>query len=139
MGGRILLEHVLRCRSEDFAGIEWWCKNQSASLGAHFHYDTAVAEGGLFRPTYSSVLYLADAGGPTVVLDQAADLHYDRWPQVPQEVHMVMPKVNRWMVFPGELRHGMIPVDDSKQRRWVILYNFWSYHVPGPPNCQVPD
>merc|ERR1719324_919515 len=33
----------------------------------------------------------------------------------------------------------MIPVDDSKARRFVILYNFWSTHTPGPPNCQIPD
>jgi len=91
------------------------------------------------RPTYSSVLYLADGGGPTVVLDQAADEISDCWPNIPQEAGIVMPCMNRWMVFPGELRHGMIPVDDSPTSRYVILYNFWSTHRPGPPNCQVPD
>jgi len=50
-----------------------------------------------------------------------------------------MPRVNRWMVFPGELRHGMVPVDDDKRPRYVILFNYWSTHQPGPPNCQAPD
>jgi len=139
LAGRILLEKVLGGRSEDFVGIEWWCKSQTANLGAHFHYDMAVADGGFYRPTYSSVLYLADEGGPTVVLDQAADLHHLQWPDVPQEGYVVMPHVNRWMVFPGELRHGMIPVDDDKRPRYVILYNFWTSHQPAAPNCQIPD
>jgi len=28
---------------EDYEGIEWWCRNQCASMGAHFHYDTAIS------------------------------------------------------------------------------------------------
>lgn len=139
VAGRALLEMVLGDRADDFAGIEWWCKNQSAGLGAHFHYDTALADGGLLRPAYSSVLYLSDEGGPTVVLDQAADGASGCWPEVPQEGHVVMPRVNRWMVFPGELRHGMVPVDEGRDARYVILFNFWSSHRPGPPSCQVPD
>lgn len=138
LAGCILLKLLGHTR-EDFAGIEWWCKNQSASLGAHFHYDMAVADGNLYRPAYSSVLYLADVGGPTVVLDQAADIHSPQWPEVPQEGYLAMPSINRWMVFPGELRHGMIPVDEDVRPRFVILYNFWSSHRPSGPNCQVPD
>eukprot|EP00927_Polykrikos_kofoidii_P023202 TRINITY_DN21436_c0_g1_i1.p1 TRINITY_DN21436_c0_g1~~TRINITY_DN21436_c0_g1_i1.p1 ORF type:complete len:721 (+),score=97.15 TRINITY_DN21436_c0_g1_i1:56-2218(+) len=137
--GRFLLEKVLQDCLDEFVGIEWWCKNQSAALGAHFHFDTAFSDDGLFRPAYSSVLYLSDEGGPTVVLDQAASLESGRWPEVPQESYIVMPRVNRWMVFPGELRHGMVPVDGNKRPRWVILYNFWRRHSPGPPTCQVPD
>jgi len=139
LAGRVLLEKLLGQRREDFVGIEWWCKNQSANLGAHFHYDMAVADGGFHRPAYSSVLYLANEGGPTVVLDQAADMHSPQWPQVPQEGYVVMPRINRWMVFPGELRHGMMPVDEDIRPRFVILYNFWSSHQPSGPNCQVPD
>jgi len=139
VAGRALLHHVLGLRTEDFLGIEWWCKNQAAGLGAHFHYDNACADKGLHRPTFSSVLYLADEGGPTVVLDQAADLQNPQWPQVPQEGFVVMPRVNRWMVFPGELRHGALSVDDDVKSRWVVLYNFWTSHRPGLPNCQIPD
>ena len=28
---------------EDYEGIEWWCRNQCARMGAHFHYDTAIS------------------------------------------------------------------------------------------------
>jgi len=139
LAGRLLLEKVLACRIEDFVGIEWWCKNQTANLGAHFHYDMAVADGAYWRPTYSSVLYLSDHGGPTVISDQAADLHHPQWPEIPQEGYLVMPRFNRWTIFPGELRHGCMPVDDDRTHRYVILYNFWTSHRPSGPNCQEPD
>ncbi|CAE8676821.1 unnamed protein product, partial [Polarella glacialis] len=137
--GRILLTEVLGHKVDDFVGIEWWCKNQSARLGAHFHYDSALQDGGLARPAYSSVLYLSDAGGPTVVLDQVADLHSAKWPEVPQEGHVVMPRASRYMVFPGELRHGCMSIDDCREPRFVVLFNFWSYHTPSGPSCQQPD
>lgn len=60
---------------KDYEGIEWWCRNQCARMGAHFHYDTDIGCGSHespARPSWSSVLYLGNVGGPTVVLDQAS-------------------------------------------------------------------
>eukprot|EP00971_Amphidinium_carterae_P166565 3301018-Amphidinium_carterae.1 len=50
-----------------------------------------------------------------------------------------MPRMNRWMVFPGELRHGMMPIDSDPRPRYVILFNYWASHTPSAPNCQVPN
>ena len=28
---------------QQYRGMEWWCRNQAAQMGAHFHYDTAIS------------------------------------------------------------------------------------------------
>lgn len=136
VAGRVLCRSVLGRDPDEFVGFKWWCKNQPASLGAHFHYDCNFQ---LHRPSYALVLYLASVGGPTVILDQYADQCCHRWPDLPQVGHMVMPRLNRCVIFPGELRHGMVSIDDDQTTRFALLYNFFhTYKVPGP-HCQVPD
>ncbi|CAE8675049.1 unnamed protein product, partial [Polarella glacialis] len=153
VAGRALLK-LLGHKPEEFVGIEWWCRNQSAIMGAHFHYDTALSVPGsshreveertdFRRPTYSSVLYLGDVGGPTVVLDQVAD-RSGHSPPVPHAGCSVATKRNRYLAFPGELRHGGVSFGshsgvDCREPRFVILYNFWKDFAPGPPACQTPD
>lgn len=79
LAGRALLR-LLGQDHQQYRGIEWWCRNQAAQMGAHFHYDTAISgcEGAAvssesLRPTLSSVLYLGDVGGPTMILNQGLD------------------------------------------------------------------
>eukprot|EP00933_Yihiella_yeosuensis_P025529 TRINITY_DN1979_c1_g1_i1.p1 TRINITY_DN1979_c1_g1~~TRINITY_DN1979_c1_g1_i1.p1 ORF type:complete len:534 (-),score=105.01 TRINITY_DN1979_c1_g1_i1:11-1612(-) len=153
VAGRALLR-LLGHDEQDFVGMEWWCRNQSSQMGAHFHYDTALSVPGIshkeveertnyVRPAYASVLYLGDVGGPTVVLDQEANPGGGHVPSVPLAGYSVATKSNRWMAFPGELRHGGLSLGKSsssaKEPRFVVLYNFWKSFAPGPPACQTPD
>ena len=127
--------------------IEWWCRTQVPSLGAHFHYDTHPflneAHGHL-RPEFSSVLFLSDVGGPTVVLNQQAHKS-GHMPPVPQHGSAVASRSNRWFAFPGTLRHGAVALTKSSEevgsgaRRAVILYNFWPRNTPKTAECVQPD
>lgn len=136
VAGLVVLRHIIDQDLSAYRGVKWWCKNQPASMGAHFHYDCNFD---LHRPAYAAVLYLADVGGPTIILDQYADKNHHAWPEVPQVGHLVMPRVNRCVVFPGELRHGMIAVDGETGPRLALLFNFFeSFRVPAP-HCQIPD
>lgn len=151
--GRKLLEH-LNLKDLD---IEWWCRCQEKSLGAHFHYDTHPfldAKHSHLRPLFSSVFYLTDAGGPTVVLEQQAH-GAGHWPAVPERGYAVASRGNRWFLFPGSLRHGAVAINDESQnaqnaqnalsneaertRRQVILFNFWPKETPRSPQCVQPD
>ena len=131
--------------------IEWWCRTQVPSLGAHFHYDTHPfldeAHGHL-RPEFSSVLFLSDVGGPTVVLNQQArgsDSIGGHVPEVPHHGSAVASRSNRWFAFPGTLRHGAVSLTNSRDevhsgaKRAVILYNFWPKHTPKTAECVQPD
>ena len=127
--------------------IEWWCRTQVPSLGAHFHYDTHPflneAHGNL-RPEFSSVLFLSDVGGPTVVLNQQAQGCGHR-PPVPHNGSAVASRTNRWFAFPGTLRHGAVALTNSAEemhgggRRSVILYNFWPRNTPKTAECVQPN
>lgn len=131
--------------------IEWWCRTQVPSLGAHFHYDTHPfldeAHGHL-RPEFSSVLFLSDVGGPTVVLNQQArgsGSIGSHVPEVPHHGSAVASRSNRWFAFPGTLRHGAVSLTNSRDevrsgaKRTVILYNFWPKNTPNTAECVQPD
>ena len=57
-----------------FVGGEWWVQHRhpQASQDFHFDFDQAcfLAGRGLRYPAWSSILYLSDDGGPTVIVDQ---------------------------------------------------------------------
>eukprot|EP00435_Cladocopium_sp_Y103_P071038 s839_g36.t1 len=155
VAGRLLLQ-LLGEDPEDYEGIEWWCRNQCARMGAHFHYDTAisgcVSEGTgaaapvaphLQRPSWSSVLYLGDIGGPTMVLDQVAAADGCDVPSVPSRAYICTSAANRWLAFPGDLKHGAVSFGlkepQPNQPRNVILYNYWKRGLrPALPSCGEP-
>ena len=53
--------------------------------------------------TYSTVLYLGDSGGPTVVLGQTPSA------ALAQEAWLCWPQANSLLCYPGDLLHGVIP------------------------------
>jgi hypothetical protein len=114
-------------------GYEWWVHTRPviANLGHNLHFDTdeslLAQEGKIMHPILSSVLYLtsgstdnttddghvgAGAGaGATIILNQtpnADQVATSCWKSVPQD--------NTFMVFPGNLLHGVLPCRSSSHR-----------------------
>ncbi|CAE8605570.1 unnamed protein product, partial [Polarella glacialis] len=151
VAARSILQRILRDEEEAFAGVEYWGRVRSVNLGADLHYDQAEdaldlrnewVHGNPWRPQWSSVLYLTDEGGPTVILDQVHCEEGRHMPFVPQRGHLCMPKRNRLVMFRADLFHGSLPVKiwlDTPQTRQVFIFNFWRRHRPEEPHCQRPD
>ncbi|CAE7176758.1 unnamed protein product, partial [Symbiodinium necroappetens] len=143
-----ILRHILNQDPAEIAGVEYWARVRSVNLGAGFHYDEAVdaddinsewVHGNPWRPQWSSVFYLTDEGGPTVVLDQLHDHDGRLAPTLPRKGYLCMPRTNRLVLFRADLHHGSLPLDiwlDSEQTRRVFVFNFWRRHAPEPPHCQ---
>ncbi|CAE6936935.1 unnamed protein product [Symbiodinium sp. CCMP2456] len=143
-----ILRHILNQDPAEIAGVEYWARVRSVNLGAGFHYDEAVdaddinsewVHGNPWRPQWSSVFYLSDEGGPTVVLDQLHDHDGRLAPTLPRKGYLCMPRTNRLVLFRADLHHGSLPLDiwlDSEQTRRVFVFNFWRRHAPEPPHCQ---
>jgi len=149
LAARTLLQRILQEEPEDFAGIEYWSRVRSENLGAGLHYDAAEDDvdlhgewlhGNPWRPQWSSVLYLTDEGGPTVILDQLSSEEGSHVPQIPQKGHFCLPKRNRFVVFRADLFHGTLPVElETARSRRVFIFNFWRRHTPAAPHCQRVD
>ena len=151
VAARTILRQILKQNPAEFAGVEYWARVRSVNLGAGFHYDEALdaedcnsdwVEGNPWRPQWSSVFYLTDEGGPTVVLDQLHDARGRFSPPLPSKAYLCMPRANRLVLFRADLHHGSLPVDiwlDSEESRRVFVFNFWRRHAPEAPHCQRLD
>lgn len=151
LAARYLLQRILQEDSGEFAGVEYWGRVRSVNLGAGLHYDEAVdsldanndwVHGNPWRPQWSSVLYLSDEGGPTVILDQLHCQDGRNVPEIPQRGHLCMPRRNRLVVFRADLFHGTLPVNvwlNTTEKRRVFIFNFWRSHRPEEPHCQRQD
>eukprot|EP00040_Diaphanoeca_grandis_P021611 m.115334 g.115334 ORF g.115334 m.115334 type:complete len:452 (-) comp28414_c1_seq1:213-1568(-) len=96
--------------------VEWWAHKRDVSTmwsaGMHaLHFDTDeqtfsddVKAPPLRHPVYSSVLYLQDVGGPTLVSDKIPGTG-----GLGEQGCLVWPERNRYMCFPGNLLHGVLP------------------------------
>ena len=71
-------------------------------------------------PDLASILYLSDAGGPTVILD-ATPLRRS----APDAGIAVQPRRGRFGMFPGTLLHGVLPGRPSRWPRVTMLVNWW--------------
>jgi hypothetical protein len=100
-------------------GYEWWTHTRpiQANLGHNLHFDTEEAmlaqEGKATHPILSSILYLTGGGddndhhqpaGATILLDQTPDSE-----TVAERCWQGTPKDNSFLVFPGNLLHGVLP------------------------------
>jgi hypothetical protein len=96
--------------------------------------------GKFVHPIRASVFYINSfPSSPTVILDQVAGPDGDsRVPAKPERRASIEAVANRYGVFPGELRHGVIPVSEeapgAEQLRLSFLVNYWSQR-PLPPVC----
>jgi hypothetical protein len=111
------------------AGAEWWLLSVGASRGLPWHFDVDLERARQSKwahPVISSVLYLTEEGGPTVVAEQRADDLGERVPQYPSRCYVFTPKLNRFSAFSGDLWHGVAAASTNQSTvRRTLLVNWW--------------
>ena len=141
--------------SRRVVGAEWWVQHRSLSAPKGFHFDVDQEQqrrvGALRSPALSSILYLTDAGGPTLILDQVATIcswsgHVLLSPPEPAEADVIHPLANRFVLFRAACLHGCLPplgagcgvegAEAAEQpKRTTLLVNWWIGERPAPPSC----
>ena len=131
----------------ELAGFEWWVhtRPQGANLGHQLHFDTDEAlleqDQIVSFPISATVLYLTEEDnhfGATVLLDQTP---YCK--QNAERAWISVPKPRSFLVFPGDLLHGVLPcapkVENGRKRklessnqphRLTFMVNFWARNIP---------
>jgi hypothetical protein len=134
-------------------GIEWWLGRLQHGKKLRFHFDRDMTvrkkTGEFVHPLLASVFYLnAFPSSPTVILDQVPSPDGNsRIPPKPKIRESFEPVPNSYTVFPGNLRHGVIPDREESKRgisdgddptsselRLSLLVNYWDRR-PLPPLC----
>jgi len=131
-------------------GMEWWLGRLrfGEKLRLHFDRDMTLRKqtGQFVHPLLGSVLYLNEfPSSPTVILEQVPSPDgKTRIPARAERRELVAAIPNRYAVFPGNLRHGVIPDEDaaqgyergsgSSELRLTFLVNYWARR-PLPPLC----
>lgn len=137
----------------DICGLEWWVHSRPAGGKMHFHFDRDEGlweEENLMRhPVLSSVLYISDIGGPTLIVHQQCDqTHTSLIPGEPEGGTLFEVDPNCWATFDGSLLHGVCNTaqcerrcrdlelddpgvydDDDDPRRITLLVNFWDKEI----------
>jgi hypothetical protein len=124
---RLLFEQVIQHlrsvvpRGHEFIGAEWWFRATTTDTGFPFHFDR---DEGIRRtivsPDLASILYLSNAGGPTVILDATPSRR-----SAPNAGIAVHPRPGRFGMFPGTLLHGVLPGRPGRWPRVTMLVNWW--------------
>jgi hypothetical protein len=131
------------------AGVEWWMSRMSTTdVRVDFHQDRdeklALRSGRLVHPRLSSVLFLNRArGGALAVTRQPPDPDNPSLaPRRLDDLTLVAPRPNRFVVFEGKLTHGVLDANNqipdgklpgtARQRRTIPL-NWWASCPTGVP------
>lgn len=128
-------------------GVEWWLRIAPCQVEHDMHCDKDEVlwdtERKIRHPYYGSILYLSDAGGPTVICDQAMTLDeagapdgFDPPECQDDSVLVVDPKPNMFVMFPGWARHGVAAQNSTGVRRTLLL-NWWCERPRGMPDTPV--
>lgn len=136
-------EPLWTCGGKPLTGLEWWLQEQDdQDEPKEYHTDKAAQLVGdevhVQNPLLSTVLYLSDTGGPTVVFEQrAAPRGGGLDPEVPCKLSVAFPSPGRLLVFNGSLVHGVLrpPRGDfaptAERPRRTLLVNLWAERPPG--------
>jgi hypothetical protein len=137
-------------------GMEWWLGRLQAGESLPFHTDRDRSlrklTGQIAHPLWSSILYLNRfPGSPTIIYDQVLSPDGQTWiPPVPIDGKSLDAIPNHYVVFKGDLRHGVVaegkqkpdasPAQNGKhpRLRLTLLINYWDRR-PCPPNCRDYD
>jgi hypothetical protein len=111
-----------------YAGAEYWMRVQAADRVFFLHFDRDEAVRTRYVcPHLSSVFYLSESGGPTVILP-ATPSSAAR----PRTGAVVWPSFGRYALFPGDLLHGVLPGPPSRWRRVAFFVNWWRAPLTRP-------
>jgi hypothetical protein len=103
-------------------GAEWWMRVQEADRSFLFHFDRDEAvKDSVVSPRTSSILYLSDVGGPTLIVD------HEPGGAAPLSARAVHPRHGRFATFPGTLFHGVLPGSSSCWPRVAMFVNWWEH------------
>lgn len=116
-----------------FAGAEYWTRVRPVAEVKPLHFDKDEY---LFRtkeqlkhPAFGSVFYFGPEGGGTLVLKQVADPETRKHiPAEPTHGASIAPKDNQYLLFPGNLRHGVLSEENTvaeEEARLTLLINWW--------------
>jgi hypothetical protein len=135
---RTLFEQVIACLrpqvpcAASCIGAEWWMRAQAASSPFQFHFDRDErVRDTVVSPRTSSILYLSDVGGPTLIVD------HEPGGSAPSSARAVRPRRGRFATFPGTLFHGVLPGEPSSWPRLAMFVNWWE-HRPQAPSADLP-
>ncbi len=142
---------------ERIAGVEWWLgRMNTRDVPLDFHHDRDLSlfeqTGRLAHPKWSSVLYLNEVtGGSLVVTDQRLLRRGEELRLSPPEAgssDVVRPAANRFVVFPGNLFHGVLDADDAvphgtlagkAEWRLSVVLNWWTRKPRGVRRWSASD
>jgi hypothetical protein len=105
----------------NLVGVEWWIHSRPLTEKMHFHFDRDEIlwerDNIMVHPTISSILYVTDTGGATLILDQKYDPVSGGFaPPHPDTGFVMETSENCFVMFPGELFHGVLPAGRVSQR-----------------------
>eukprot|EP00927_Polykrikos_kofoidii_P050855 TRINITY_DN44703_c0_g1_i1.p1 TRINITY_DN44703_c0_g1~~TRINITY_DN44703_c0_g1_i1.p1 ORF type:complete len:385 (-),score=84.21 TRINITY_DN44703_c0_g1_i1:53-1177(-) len=121
------------------SGAEWWTLvvNAEDDVGWHWDKDYGLEadESLSVHPHVSTVTYLCEVGGPTVVLDRRCGMRGDTVVGPIGLAHLSYPKVGKHIVFDGQLLHAApselaMKQQDTQKKRITFLVNVWVNHRP---------
>ena len=133
-------------------GTEWWLGRLPHGKKLPLHFDRDLTRSRKHSqheyPIFGSILYLNTfPGSPTVILGQVpGDNPRTKVPEKPVYKKAVDAVSNRYVVFRGDLRHGVVPdqdaaagskggTDEPDGLRLSLLVNYWRLR-PMPPICR---
>jgi len=139
------LQHILPGGvAATVAGVSWRIIYLNNSRPQHtFHFDSdeatdyAMEDIPLIHPLLSTVTYLSDLGGPTVLMNYTMADPEDPL-KLPSNMWLVMPRAGKHLAFDPRLLHGVLSAlrspcvsslagcaGSSRDSRFVLGMNFW--------------
>jgi hypothetical protein len=128
-------------RRGGIVGVEWWLSRMHATdVRVDFHQDRderlALAGGPLRHPRVSSVLFLnrVRGGALAVTAEPPCEDNPSLAPERLDTLELVAPRPNRFVLFAGDLTHGVLDADNRvpdgrlpgpSRRRLTIALNWW--------------
>lgn len=136
---------------ERIVGVEWWLSRMSPNdVRVDFHQDRderlALAGGPLVHPVMSSVLFLNRVKGGALAVTREPPCEEN--PSLAPEnfdVDLVTPKPNRFVLFEGDLTHGVLDANNEiptrrlpgkARRRLTIPLNWWDHRPTDLPTFE---